>query len=98
MCSITANRKTQSYQQFTRILVLNMVYRKNFYFTVATVINILHCSILVKQQIQNFKVLKKLISSVLASVSIGRAGLSKFCSTMDLPPPVTPSCYNNICI
>ena len=56
-----------------------MVYRKNFYFTVATVINILHCSILVKQQIQNFKVLKKLISSVLASVSIGRAGLSKFC-------------------
>ena len=75
-----------------------MVYRKNFYFTVATVINILHRSILVKQQIQNFKVLKRLISSVLASVSIGRAGLSKFCSTMDLPPPVTPSCYNNICI
>ena len=75
-----------------------MVYRKNFYFTVATVINILHRSILVKQQIQNFKVLKRLISSVLASVSIGRAGLSKFCSTMDLPPPVTSSCYNNICI
>ena len=36
------------------------------------------------------------IRYVLASISIGRAGLSKFCSTMDLPPPVTPSCYNNI--
>ena len=36
------------------------------------------------------------IRYVLASISIGRAGLSKFCSTMDLPPPVTPSCYNNM--
>ena len=38
---VTAYRKTLS-NQFTRILVLNMVYQKNFYFTVATMINILH--------------------------------------------------------
>ena len=41
-----------------------MVYQKNFHFTVATVINILHHSILVKQQIQNFEVLMKLISDL----------------------------------
>ena len=29
-------------------------------------------------------------------ISIGCASLNKFCSAIDLPPPVTPSCYNNI--
>ena len=61
--AVLVNQKTLSYQ-FTRILVLNMVYQKNFYFTVATVINILNHSILVKQQIQNFHVLMKLISGL----------------------------------
>ena len=42
-------------------VISNMVYQKNFYFTGATVINILHHSVLVKQQIQNFQVLMKLI-------------------------------------
>ena len=47
---VIADRKTLSYQ-FKRILVLNMVYQKNVYCTVATAINILYHSILVKQQI-----------------------------------------------
>ena len=38
----------------------------------------------------------ELIRSTLAFVSIDRANLSKLCSTMDLSPPVTPSCYNSI--
>ena len=68
-------------------VISNMVYQKNFYFTGATVINILHHSVLVKQQIQNFQVLMKLILGLffLSVLSISCAGLSKFCSAMDLP-------------
>ena len=36
------------------------------------------------------------IRSVLASISVGRAGLSKFCCTVDLPPPLILLCYKNI--
>ena len=39
----------------------------------------------------------KLMSGLfLHLISIGCASLNKLCSIMDLPPPVTPSCYNNI--
>ena len=32
--------------------------------------------------------------SVLASQPMGHAGLSKFCATMNLPPPITQRAYN----
>lgn len=49
--------------------------------------NMLHHSILVKQHIQNFEALMKIIQglvSILVSISICRAGLSQFCSKMEI--------------
>ena len=40
--------------------------------------------------------------AVLTSTQIGHAGLTKFCAGMNLQPPVTKTCYNevanNLCI